>query len=60
MDQIQRLSKASFVWLVWWPVIFWQAAVMSVRVFREAYQANSLNPKDWDMASGLPRTRRRS
>jgi len=60
MDVIKRFSKASLVWLLFWPVVSWQAAVTSVRVFREAYRANSVNPKDWDMASGLPRTRRRS
>lgn len=57
MDVIKRLSKASLVWLLYWPFALWQAAVMSIKVFREAYRANSINPRDWDVTPGLVRRR---
>jgi len=59
MDVIKRLSKAALVWTLWWPFMFWQAAVMSVKVFKAVYQANSINPRDWDIKTGLTHAERR-
>lgn len=59
MDTLIRFSKASFVWLLYWPFAIWQAAGMSTKVFREAYRANSINPRDWAATPGLVDRRRK-
>lgn len=48
MDVLKRASKASLIWLLYWPFACWQIMAMSVSVFQAAYRTDSVNPRDWD------------